>query len=298
MSGERGAIYAGLFAGLAFGVFWIPIRALEHAGFAGPWAMVVFAGLPALACVPVVWRMRRIYATSGFYALSGGLIGGIAFALYATAFLYTDVVRVIVLFYAMPAWGFLLAWLFLKDPITPARMATLALCFGGLYVVFGRQTGLPVPENLGDWCALLSGMVWAFSALLILIHHRVGFVVHGINFFGMAAIACLVVSLIATAQGTLQPPTWDQAEAVLIWMVPVTLILTLPACFATVYAPTRLNPGVAGLLFMAEVVVGAITAAIWADEVLGAREIVGLLLIMSAGLAEPVLMVLRPGRRA
>ena len=298
MSGDRTAVYAGLFAGLAFGVFWIPIRALEEVGFVGPWAMVIFAGLPTLACLPLAWRARRIYATSGLYALSGGILGGIAFALYATAFLYTDVVRVIVLFYAMPAWGFLLAWLVLKDPITPARMVTLALCFSGLYVVFGRQSGLPVPENLGDWCALLSGMIWAASALLILIHRRVGYVVHSINFLGVAAIACLAVSLMATSQGTLAAPTWDQAKAALIWLIPVSIVLTMPACFAAVFAPTRLNPGVAGLLFTAEVVVGAITAAIWADEVLGAREIVGLMLIIAAGLAEPALTVFRSRTRA
>ncbi|MEL7252971.1 MAG: DMT family transporter [Pseudomonadota bacterium] len=299
MAGERAAIFAGLFAGLAFGLFWIPIRALEDAGFAGPWAMVVMAGLPLLLCLPVMWRFRSVYAEAGLFALSGGLIGGIAFALYATAFIYTDIVRVIVLFYAMPAWGFLLGWLVLKDPITPARILTLILCFTGLFVVFGRDTGLPLPQNLGDWCALLSGMVWAASSLLILMNHpKVSFAVHGANFFASAAVACLIVSLIITAQGGLPQPTWAQVNDVLIWIIPVTILLTMPACFATVFAPTRLNPGVAGLLFMAEVVVGATSAALLAGEVLGMREVAGLVLMMAAGFMEPAMMVIRGEKKA
>ncbi|MEO0371628.1 MAG: DMT family transporter [Pseudomonadota bacterium] len=298
MAGERAAIAAGLFAGLSFGLFWIPIRALEEAGFAGPWAMVVLAGLPLLICLPLTWKFRAVYARASVFELSGGFLGGIAFALYATAFLYTDVVRVIVLFYAMPAWGFLLGWLVLKDPITPARIMTLILCFTGLFVVFGRDTGLPLPENLGDWCALLSGMVWAASSLLILMNHpKISFAIHGVNFFASAAVACLLVSLFVTAQGGLPQPSWVQFSDVLIWVVPVTILLTMPACLATVFAPTRLNPGVAGLLFMAEVVVGATSAALLAGEVLGFREIAGLVLMMAAGLMEPVMIFIKGGRQ-
>lgn len=299
MKGERAAVFAGLFSGVSFGVFWIPIRALEEAGFSGPWSMVILAGLPFLMCLPLIWKYRAVYAAHGIHAVSGGVLGGIAFALYATAFLYTDIVRVIVLFYAMPAWGFVLGWVVLKDPITPARLMTLVLCFTGLFIVFGRQSGLPVPENLGDWCALLSGMVWAASSLLILLNHpRVSFGVHGVNFFGSATLACLLVSVIATLQGGLDAPSPAQIREVLIWVVPISILLTIPACFATVFAPTRLNPGVAGLLFMAEVVVGASSAAILAGEVLGIREIAGLTLMMAAGLMEPAMIVLKGQARA
>jgi drug/metabolite transporter (DMT)-like permease len=47
-----------------------------------------------------------------------------------------------------------------------------------------------------------------------------------------------------------------------------------------------LNPGVVGLLMMTEISVGAVTAAIWADEPLGTRELTGIALITVAGLSE------------
>ena len=39
---------------------------------------------------------------------------------------------------------------------------------------------------------------------------------------------------------------------VLPWMIPVALILIIPAGFAVIYGPTQLNPGVAGILFMSK----------------------------------------------
>jgi hypothetical protein len=73
--------------------------------------------------------------------------------------------------------------------------------------------------------------------------------------------------------------------------------LVLPAGFATVYAPTRLNPGVCGLLFMTEVAMAAVSAAIFADEPMGQREVIGLVLVLSAGLLEPAVAILSGGQR-
>jgi drug/metabolite transporter (DMT)-like permease len=127
---------------------------------------------------------------------------------------------------------------------------------------------------------------------MILIHQRVGYLVHATNFFASAMIVSLLAALIATIQGTLSAPNWNGFADAVFWVVPLALFLILPAGVATVFAPTRLNPGVAGILFMTEVVVAAITAAIWADEVLGTREVLGLVLIMSAGLMEPATIFL------
>ena len=46
------------------------------------------------------------------------------------------------------------------------------------------------------------------------------------------------------------------------------------------------DPGIVGILFMTEIIVGTITVAIWAGEPFGAREIIGVVLISGAGLAE------------
>ena len=47
-----------------------------------------------------------------------------------------------------------------------------------------------------------------------------------------------------------------------------------------------MNPGVVGILFMTEISVASITAAIWAGEPFGLRELSGVILISLAGLSE------------
>lgn len=292
---ERKAVFAGLFAGLCFGLFWIPIRMVEAAGFDAPWAIVVFTGLPALMCLPIAWRFRLDYVRGG-RGLIGGVLAGVAYALYTASLLYTDVVRAILLFYLMPVWGFLLGWLILKDAITPARWLSIVLGLAGMFVIFADETGLPLPRNVGDWFGLAAGVFWAVGCLLVLIDKKVSAQAHAVNFFLVGAALAIALALVADWQGWAARPDWSNLGEILWWFVPISFLFILPAGLATIYAPTRLNPGVVGLLFMTEIAVAALTAAIWAGEPLGLREAIGLPLILCAGLAEPVMSAIRARR--
>ena len=84
---------------------------------------------------------------------------------------------------------------------------------------------------------------------------------------------------------------------VLPWLVPVLFAIVIPGSFAAMWGASHLNPGIVGLLFMTEISVGTLTAAIWANEPFGLREIVGIVLITSAGLAESVPDLQRARRR-
>ena len=55
--------------------------------------------------------------------------------------------------------------LFLKKRPGIERVLTLTLALGGLWVVFSKQTVIPLPENSGDWLALAGGAI--FSAGLV-----------------------------------------------------------------------------------------------------------------------------------
>lgn len=290
---QRRAVWAGLFAGVSWGLFWIPLRLVEGFGLSAPWAMAVFTLVPTLLCLPVAWMFRRDYVTGG-RGLTGGILGGVAFALYAASLLYTDVVRAVLLFYLMPIWGFLLGWLILGDRMTWLRWLSIALGIIGLAVIFADDTGLPLPRNIGEWCGLISGMIWAVGCLLILVDERVDPRIHAVNFFAVGAFVSIVAAFLANANGLSVSPDWEPLRKALLWMIPISLVLVLPAGFATIYAPTKLNPGVVGLLFMLEIVVATITAAIWAGEPIGPREYAGLALVLSAGVLEPFGALMHP----
>ncbi len=277
---------AAVYSGLVFGIYWIPIRALENAGFPGVWATTMFNLASMLIVIPIIIRYRRRFFPGRLRMHLIAFGTGLGYAVYATAYVYTEVVNVIVLFYLMPIWGFLLARIFIADRITPVRWLSMAVGFAGLWVILGRGTEFPVPRNIGDWMALASGFLWAAFALAILMDGREKAVVYGAGFVTWACIITGASAFLATATGRLPMADWSALTGTLPWLLPFSLAVIVPAAVATVYAPTKLNPGIVGLLFMAEISVGTISAAIWADEPFGTRQLLGVCLITLAGVLE------------
>jgi drug/metabolite transporter (DMT)-like permease len=292
------AKFCGVYSGLVFGIYWIPLRALESAGFEGMWASTVFNGVSTLVIVPLViyhWH-RFLHRRWRFHIICFGV--GLGYALYASAFVYTEVVSAIVLFYLMPIWGFLLARWFIGDPITPVRWLSMLIAFAGLWTILGKGSAIPLPQNAGDWMSLSSGLIWAGLALMILTDKNAKPLDYAAGFVGWGFITCFVSAMIATHFGYSQAPDWSALEGELIWLVPFAVIIIVPAAVATIYTPTKLNPGIVGLLFMTEISVGTITAAMWAGEPFGTRQVIGIVLITIAGILETAWMYRSPKKVA
>jgi len=279
---------AGIFAGIVFGLYWIPIRALEQAGFPGLWATFVFNLLPLVVLLPIlIWR-RRHFSLHRVHFHINGLLIGISLVLYASSFLYTDVVRAVVLFYLTPVWGFILARIFIGDVITRIRWCAVLLGMAGLLVIIGTENGLPWPSQSGDWMALVSGVVWAVASLRLLMDENSDSLNYCVSFFLWCSIGSCIFALLATSNGHLAAADWASLRVVVIWFLPVAAILLIPGALAVVYSASRLNPGVAGILFMAEICVATISSALLTEETIGLREIVGVGLVIMAGVVEPL----------
>ena len=65
----------------------------------------------------------------------------------------------------------------------------------------------------------------------------------------LAAVAAFL-AIVASAHGASPMPDWSRLPTLLPWLIPVALLVILPAGFAAIYGPTILNPGVVGLLFI------------------------------------------------
>lgn len=278
---------AGIFGGVVFGLYWIPLRALEQAGFPGLWATFAFNLLPLLILLPILlWRWRQFPFGKLAFHINGFLIG-ISLVLYASAFLYTDVVRAVVLFYLTPIWGFILARIFIHEVITPIRWCAVLLGLIGMLVILGTEQGFPWPSNSGDWMALASGVLWAIASLRLLMDKHSNSLNYCIAFFTWCSIASIIFASIATSSGHLGAANWENIDAVVIWFIPMAIFLLIPGGLAVVYSASKLNPGVAGILFMAEICVATISSALLTEETIGLREIVGVALVMLAGVVEP-----------
>ena len=80
-------------------------------------------------------------------------------------------------------------------------------------------------------------------------------------------------------------------------LVPAILLVVMTGVYASMWGTPKLNPGLVGLLFMTEISVGAITAALWSGDPFGWREVIGIILISAAGMMESLWELWR-GRRA
>ena len=145
----------------AWGIYWLPQRILEDGGLTGGWGTIAQMVIGTLVLLPFcLWRKIKGRSSGFELPLTGFLVGG-GFVCYALSFLLTDVVRALILFYMTPVWTTIFEILFLKKRPGWERAATLSLALGGLWIVFSKETIVPLPQNVGDWIALAGGAIFA-----------------------------------------------------------------------------------------------------------------------------------------
>ena len=119
-----------LAAGAAlWGLYWIPIRAIEQAGAHALWAGPTIFGASTLLFLPLLLLRRENFLAHWRQILLPGLLAGFAFALYIASLNLTDVVRAILLFYLSPLWSTLLGML-MHYLLTRAESRTGAFIMG------------------------------------------------------------------------------------------------------------------------------------------------------------------------
>ena len=267
---------------------------MDGAGITDAWATVMFYGVPLLLFSPwIVYHWRRI-ARGGWEMQWIGVATGVSLAFYSNSLLYTEVVRALVLYYTTPVWSLLLARLFLGEAITTPRVLAIVFGIAGMLVMFGVDLGFPWPKNSGDWMALAGAFGWAIAAVLLRREDGSRSLEICSVYFIYGVIAAILLATLPFFAGDIEMPDWSVFAGVLPWAIPIALIV-IPGAYAAFWGAPHLNPGVVGLLFMTELSVGGITAAIWAGEPLGARELTGIALISLAGLIE---FIYAPIRRA
>ena len=288
---EVKAKLACLYAGAVWGLFWIPLRALEEAGIHGLWITVVYFLIPTVFLTPVTLKRWKHVKKGGLSLQLTAMLSGGALLLYSTSIVYTDVVRAMLLFYLTPIWATILARIFLNDAITPSRILAMAMAILGMLTIFGLGAQFPIPQNIGDWLGIASGILWAIAMVRLRMSESHSAIELTAGFFQWSLIFS------ASAAFLLAPayiPRVEQALPALPLLLIFMALLVLPGTYASLWGPKYLSPGIVGLLFMTEIVVGAISVALLAGEPFGIRELTGVLLIAGASMLEPLLALRRP----
>ena len=273
------------YTGLVWGLFWLPVRKLSEAGITGLWANLIFYAVPFAIVLPVaLWRRREI-ARGGLKLQALSFSVGVSLALYSLAILHTEVVRAMLLFYLTPFWSLILAWAVLGEKIRLAHWLAMALAALGLGIMLRADAGVDLSFNAGDAIALGSGLLWAVAAVLLRASpHTPAVDIWAMDFF-WCAIAAVAMPAVALGGLATSPPL-ALYLAQLPWLVPISLVVVMSGVYFGMWGARQLNPGIVGLLFMTELSAGAITAALWAGERFGWREMTGIVLITLAGMLD------------
>jgi drug/metabolite transporter (DMT)-like permease len=278
--GTRLAVGALMINAFIWGVSWWPFRALQGYGLHPVWttAMVYgFAALCVLAMRPGVWRAYVQYPAIGLLALGSG-VTNICFNWAVTD---GDVVRVVLLFYLMPAWVVLLAWLLLAEQPRPIALLRLALALAGVLLVLKQpHSAWPVPRSLPDYLALLGGLSFALVNVMLLKLRQIPSEARMLAMFSGGALMSVTVALWGNQLGWV--PALPSIQ--LNWL---SLALGLAIAFlisnmALQYGAARLRPNTTALVMLSEIVFASLSALLLGAAVLDARVVWGGALILAA----------------
>lgn len=281
------AVMALITNAFVWGVSWWPLRFMEGAGLHPLWATGLTFALVLLAVTlytPRVWSaLFSLNDTArGLWLLA--LASGFTNVAFNWAVTVGDVVRVVLLFYLMPAWALLLARWLLKERISPQGLLRLALAVAGVLLVLKKpDSPWPIPISLSDWLALGGGFTFALTNTLIVKLDQSTDTERLFAMFAGGTIAALAVAVLGSGLQIV-----PALPSVFSW--PLTIAVVGMAAFflignlAMQYGASRLKSSTTSVVMLTEIIFASLSAVWLGAAVLEARVLWGALLIFSAAL--------------
>jgi drug/metabolite transporter (DMT)-like permease len=267
-----------------WGVSWWPFRQLEAVGL-HPLAATTLIYLLAVVVLtlarPAAWREVLTHPALWVLVLASGTTN----AAFNWAVTIGDVVRVVLLFYLMPAWAALLARLLLHEPWSAATLARGALALAGaLLILWPRDgTGWPLPRSLPDWLGLLGGFSFALNNVMLRREAARTEGARALAMFAGGALVSLLLALGLAARGVvpgLPPPAPG-------WIVGACAlgVVFLASNLALQYGAARLPANTTAVIMLSEVLFATVSALLLGAGTLDAGVLAGGAAIVAAALS-------------
>ncbi len=265
---------------LNYGLIWWPLRYLQGWGLHPMWATVMVDALACAGIFVLFPRIWRVFLTHRWLWLLAVAAGGTNVG-FSWGVVVSDVVRVTLLTYLMPAWVVLLAWPILGEKPNAGAIARLALALGGMVVVLKTpESPWPVPESFADVLGLLGGLSFAMVNIMLRKLRDAPPVANALAMFGGGGLGCLVAALVGMQFGIVQavPPVATE------WVIGV-LLLTVAIIIANStlqYGASRLPANTTSIIMLLEVVFASVSSVYWGAGLLTANTLIGGALIFAA----------------
>ncbi len=270
------------FNAFTWGVSWWPFRQLEAQGLHALWSTVLIYGLAALLISvlrPAAWS--ELLRTPTLWVLV--LASGTTNVCFNWGVTMGDVVRVVLLFYLMPLWAVLLARLLLNERLTRLAGARVLLALlGAAIVLWPERGGLPLPQGLAEWLAVLGGFSFALNNVMLRHQAHRSEAARALAMFsgGTVVASALVVTLAWQGHAPWPPaPAWGWGLGALglaLWFLLGNLALQ--------YGAARLPANATAVVMVSEVLFAAVSAVLLGAGTLSAPLLIGGGLIVAASL--------------
>lgn len=278
-------VLALLLNALIWGLSWWPLRQLHAAGLHPLWATALMYGAALVGLLllrPGSWRGALAHPALLLLALSSGLTN-VSFNWAVTV---GDVVRVILLFYLMPAWAVLLAWKLLGERPTPMALVRLVLAFSGVVLVLlpadGAGRGLFANLSLADGLAVLGGFMFALTNVSLRRMHALPGPARMLAMFAGCTLMGIAAAALAWTLGL--APGLPAPQMPWLLIAAAMALLMLLSNWALQYGATRLPASVTSVVMLSEVLFASVSAVWLASAELPARTLAGGALILLAAL--------------
>jgi drug/metabolite transporter (DMT)-like permease len=266
---------------VVWGVSWWPFRDMQSHGLHPLWSttlIYVLATLGVLAWKPGAWRVLVQHRGLLLLMVAAGLTN-VGFNWAVTI---GDVVRVVLLFYLMPAWSVLIAWAMLGEKPTTGSLLRLLLALVGVMIVLKSPASpWPVPNSLADWLALAGGLCFALTNVLLRKHGSTPSESRMLAMFGGGALMAAAAALLGMGAGIVSAPAFAMAG------VPVAVALCLAfmaSNLALQYGAARLAASTTALVMLTELLFASLSSAWLGAAELNTRTLIGGGLIVAAAM--------------
>jgi drug/metabolite transporter (DMT)-like permease len=278
------AVAGLLFNALVWGVCWWPFKQLEAQGLHPLWATAVVYGFVFVSIALWLWRSGQLLSWRGHPGLWLLLLAsGLTNVGFNWAVTVGDVVRVVLLFYLMPAWSVLMAWWLLDEKPTPMALIRLLLALAGLVIVLKTpETPWPWPESLADVLALMGGLTFAITNALLLKLKNAPSSSRTLAMFGGGAVMASLAAIVGLASGVVaigEAPAWT-------WL-PLVALLGISFLFGNLalqYGAARLAAQTTALVMLSEVLFASVSSVLMGAAQWESRTLWGGSLILLAAL--------------
>lgn len=274
------AIVSLVLSGVIWGLSWWPLKYFGAQGLDGHAIALTAYALVGVVALPLIWREREQWRRELPLLLLIGLFFGVANFLFSWSLMVGSVVRAMLLFFLLPAWGVLGGKIFLRERLGLRRLLAVALCLAGVFTIVGGADVFDAPFSFSDVAAFIAGLAYTAAGIT----NRAARAIPVTSRTLASFVGCGVVAYAGLAVHVPAIPMLPPSEWLLLCLFAFGWLLG--ATVLTTYGVMHVPASRAAVLQVGELLVAVVSAVLIGGEALSVREYAGGAMIVAATLLE------------